>query len=128
MGYFKRENIEQVETKIVGVVFPTSLVQFMNLYCLVDKRSKSAIIRPMVEEWIKQVEEEYSEKKLIKKAAEIGYAAWKNRRGKSKRTFLLALKFQEKELRKKGLEESVIEKIINRITEINDSTKSKVKE
>lgn len=115
MDFFKREVNEGGggDTKLVGAVVPTNIFHYFNLFCVVDKRSKSSIIRPMIEDWAKEAVKNFPEKKLIKLAAEMGYNSYKNR--KKKRPFALVLKQQEKELRKKGISEEHIQTILKKI-------------
>lgn len=115
MDFFKREVNEGggEDTKLVGAVVPTNLFYYLNLFCVVDKRSKSSILRPMIEEWAKDAVVNFPEKKLIKMAATMGYENYKNR--KKKRPFEIVIKQQEKELRKKGVSEDNIKKILEKI-------------
>jgi hypothetical protein len=123
MDFFKREVNEGggEDTKLVGAVVPTNLFHYFNLFCVVDKRSKSSIIRPLVEEWAKEAIKDFPEKKLIKLAAEMGYTNYKNR--KKKRPFAIVLKQQEKELRKKGISEDHIQTILKKIKAQHEKNK-----
>jgi len=115
MDFFKREVNEGggEDTKLVGAVVPTSIFHYFNLFCVVDKRSKSSIVRPMIEEWYKEAVVNFPEKKLIKLAANMAYSIYKEK--KKKRPFEIVIKQQEKELRKKGVSEIYIQFILEKI-------------
>jgi len=128
MDFFKRDMKEgKVEdTKLVGAEVPTNIFYYLNLFCVVDKRSKSSIIRPLVEDWAKEAIGNFPEKKLIKLAAEIGYQNWRAQKRK-KQPFPIALKRQEKELLKKGVSEKTVAKILKRIEDLKNKDLSEIK-
>lgn len=123
MDFFKREVNEGggEDTKLVGAVVPTNISHYLSLFCVVDKRSKSSILRPMIEEWYEKAIVDFPEKKLIKLAAEMGYNSYKNR--KKKRPFALVIKQQEKELHKKGISDRQVESIIKKIKQLHEKNK-----
>ena len=116
MDFFKRKisEGEEVTTKLVGTQIPTTLFYYFNLFCLVDKRSKSSIVRPFIEEWAEKAQEEFSEKQLIKLAASMAFNKWKAKKRKPT-GWPNILKIQERELRNKNIEEPTIVKIIEKI-------------
>jgi len=115
MDFFKRKVNEGggEDTKLVGAIVPTNIFYYFNLFCVVDERSKSSIIRPLIEEWFNKAIKEFPEKKLIKLAASNGYESYKAK--KKKRPFDLVLRQQERELRKKGISEESIQSIIEKV-------------
>lgn len=129
MDFFKREVNEGggEDTKLVGAVVPTNIFHYLNLFCVVDKRSKSSILRPLIEEWHEEAIEKISNKKLITLAAEMGYESFKNRKSK-KRPFQVVLNQQEKELRRKGVSEKSVKSIIDKIDslKIKDDVQRKI--
>ena len=127
MDFFKREVNEGggEDVKLVGAVVPTNIFYYFNLFCVVDKRSKSSIIRPLVEEWYKEAVNNFPENKLLKLAATMGYDNYKQR--KKKRPFVLVIKQQERELRKKGVSEEHIKYILERIEQAKRKDDSETK-
>lgn len=127
MDFFKRDMNEGggEDTKLVGAVVPTNIFYYFNLFCVVDKRSKSSIIRPLIEEWTKEAKDDFPEKQLIKLAAKMGYESYKSR--KKRRPFAIVIQQQEKELRKKGISEEMIKLIIERIEAAKRKDDSKIK-
>jgi len=131
MDFFKRkvnEGSDEKDTKLVGAVVPTNISYYLNLFCVVDKRSKSSILRPLIEDWYEEAIEDFPEEQLIKMASEIGFDSYKNRKNK-KRPFTAVLAQQERELKKKGISSKHIKKIINRIDtlRLKDRAQSKIK-
>lgn len=122
MEFFKREINEGggKDTKLVGAVVSTNIFYYLNLFCVVDKRSKSSILRPLIEDWIKTAKKEISEKELIILAAKMGYASYKSRR--KKQPFALIIKQQAKELTKKGISKKHVMFIIQKIKQIHDES------
>lgn len=129
MRYFKRELNEggREEMKLVGAQVPANVFYYLNLFCLVDERSKSSLIRPMIEDWADAAIEKIPEKELIKLAADLGYKKWTTRKRKGS-AFPNVLKIQERELRSKGVSEAAIVKIIERIAsnKRRDDSKKKI--
>jgi len=119
MGYFKRDMYEggKEDTKLVGAVIPTNIVQYLNLFCLVDNRSKSSIIRPMVEKWADKAKVKFPEDKLIALAAEKGFESWCNK-SRKRTSFINALTYQKRELLSKGILETTVDLIIKRIVNL----------
>ena len=128
MEFFKRDMKEgdKGDTKLVGAEVPTNIFYYLNLFCVVDKRSKSSIIRPLVEEWAQEAIKNFPEKQLIKLAAEMGYANWKARK-KRKQPFPMVLKQQEKELFKKGISEKMVLTILKKIQDFKNKDLSEIK-
>ena len=128
MDFFKRDMKERnaKDTKLVGAVVPTNVFYYLNLFCVVDERSKSSITRPLIEEWYQEAVNNFPEKELIKRAVEMGYKSWKMRKNR-KRPFPVVLKQQERELRKKGVSEKVVLKIIKKIQAAKDKEISEIK-
>lgn len=116
MDFFKREakNGSKEETKLVGAEVPTDLFNYLTLFCVVDRRSKTSIIRPLIEDWAKEAQTKFTEKQLIDLAAKMGYESWLNRKRK-KQLFTVAIKQLQKELLKKGVSEKLVLKIIKKI-------------
>jgi len=121
MEYFKRDMREgdKGETRLVGADVPTDTFHYLNLFCLVDSRSKTSIIRPLIEKWAAKAQKKFSEKKLIELAANNGYKGWKNR--SNRRTpFANVLKIQQRELQRKGVSDKHIAEIIKQIEYAKD--------
>jgi len=128
MEFFKRDMKEgnKEDTKLVGAEVPTNIFYYFNLFCVVDKRSKSSIIRPLIEEWAKEAMKDFPEKQLIKLASKMGYENWVSRK-KRKQPFIMVIKQQERELRKKGISEDMILKILKKIEGIKNKNASELK-
>lgn len=125
MDFFKRNANEGSGkiSKLVGTPVPANIFHYLNLFCVVDKRSKSSILRPMIEEWHEEASSEFSEDRLIKLAADMGYNTYKTKN--KKRPFEVVLKQQENELKSKGLSEDQIALIIKHIKELKSKDKNK---
>lgn len=123
MEFFKREVNEGggKDTKLVGAVVSTNIFYYLNLFCVVDRRSKSSILRPLIEDWAEEAKAEVSEKELIWLAAKMGYASYRSRR--KKQPFALIIKQQAKELDKKGVSKKHIILILQKIRQIHESKK-----
>ena len=115
MDFFKRKVNEGggEDTKLVGAVVPTNISDYFNLFCVADARSKSSIIRPLIEDWYNDAIIKFPKKKLIKVIASIGYESYQAK--KKKRPFDVVLRQQEKELKKKGISDTHIKLILNKI-------------
>jgi len=125
MEFFKREVNEGggKDNKLVGAVVSTNIFYYLNLFCVVDKRSKSSILRPLIEDWAEEAQKEVSEKELILLAAKMGYKSYKNRR--KKQPFALIIKQQAKELVKKGVSKKHEILILQKIRQLHESQKDK---
>jgi hypothetical protein len=117
MEYFKRNMREKdkEETKLVGAEIPTNIFYYLTLFCIVDNCSKTSIIRPLIEKWEKKAKEKFSEKALIVMLANKGYNSWKNRNKKRNRNFATMINMQKRELKRKGVSDTDIETIIQKI-------------
>lgn len=116
MDFYKRKvnKSKPEDTKLVGAVVPTNIFYYLNLFCVADQSSKSSILRPLIEEWYEKATKQFSEKELLNLAAEMGYKSFRERKNK-RRPFSLVIQQQEKELRKKGVSEKHIAKILDKI-------------
>lgn len=117
MEYFKREmriKDDKVDSKLVGAEIPINIFYYLNLFCVADSRSKTSIVRPLIEKWYKKAVKDFPEKKLIDLVSKMGFENWKNRNNK-RITFNAAMKKQRIELSKKGIAEKTIDEIIKRI-------------
>ena len=126
--FFKKAlvDFDLQNTVLVGAKIPTNLSNYLNLFCIADGISKSSIMRPLLEDWHKQAIKKFSEKDLIKLIAKRGWHEWKNRTRKNL-TFNTAIAIQRRTLKKKGIEESTINKIIELIKNEKDNENSKAK-
>ncbi len=122
MDFYKRKakEADTEEAILVGANVPISVVNFLNLFCVADGTSKSSIIRPLVEDWVTDAKEKFTEKQLCNIAGDRGYDAWINRKRRGM-TFVACLQMQRRELKRKGLSEEIIEKIIQRVKDGKNS-------
>lgn len=113
MEYFTRSKREKEEEKnvLVGAPVPTHISDYLNLFCVADSCSKTSIVRPLIEKWVKKSQEKFPVSKLIEIVAANGYESHKNTRKK----FVSVLKKQKKELIKRNINESTIDEILKKI-------------
>lgn len=114
MYYYKRSKRpdEHSDNKLVGAFVPTTIIDYLTLFSVADNCSKTAIIRPIIEEWYAESQKKFPESKLIEIIAENGYKICTENKGKKLRPMLKA---QKKELQKRGLSDEIIDKIIKKI-------------
>jgi hypothetical protein len=112
MEYFKRSNREKEDgdNKLVGISVPTSIVDYLNLFCVADSCSKTSIIRPLVERWVRKAKVKFPEEKLIETIAQNGYKGHNKRK-----SFVTIIKAIKRELQRRGIKESNIDEIIKQI-------------
>lgn len=129
MEYFVRNkgSEHKDDVRLIGATVPINIFNYINLFCVVDSRSKSSIIRPVIENWFNEASAKFPEKELISLAAAMGYRAYKER-GK-RRPFRAVIQQQERELEKKGVTKSQRRAIIRKIREMqkNESKERAIK-
>jgi hypothetical protein len=116
MDFFKRNagGIDKKEVTLVGAQVPSDVSEYLTLFCVADGKSKTSILRPLIEDWVKAAQDKLPEKKLIKLIADKGFAAWESRKNK-RIPFTTVLNAQQKELKRRGIPEKTINKIIKKI-------------
>lgn len=125
--FFKKriKDIETEETVLMGAKIPVSIVNYINLFCIADGVSKTSIILPLIEDWYKKASKHFSEKELIRVAVDKGLKDWENRKQRHL-TFKSFILISKRTLKNKGLEESVVNKIIEKLEDAKDK-KNKTK-
>jgi len=111
--FTKKKEQKDKSQAFVGAFLPLQLAEYLSLYALVTRTGKSNIINKSVELWkqdiINQCSPEYLCEELKKQALEF-FIKEKSFKGFNFWRFLNSMK---KEMVKKGIEEKVVEAIIN---------------
>jgi hypothetical protein len=120
--YFKikTRDSSMEERTLVGAEIPISDSEYLSLFCIANKKPKSAILRTIINTWVKTAKKDFPKKDLIKILVMQGADAWFNRKNR-KMSFDYCILKQQKELLRKGLPEKVVEKIIQKITDAKNS-------
>jgi hypothetical protein len=104
--------------KLVGVSMPSPYHNYMSLYSIAKKTSKSAILAGLIEEWCKEMTSHKSETQLIVLIAKEINAKWKIEKITNKRKNFDFYKSRlEAELVKKGITKDQIQRIFTKLKE-----------
>ena len=106
---------ESLLKKFVGGFIPHELFSYLTLYLVANSTSKTKLLNDILKERIKSLQFKFPEEILEKTVAEKASRTWQIVKSNTKETFEDFKTKIHKELTKKGLSESCIEKILNQI-------------
>lgn len=110
----KRVSVSNKEkTVLLGAPVPSSLFNYVSLFCEADGCTKTSVINPIIKKWVKKAQKQFSEQELIEVVVKRGWTAWKERPNK-KKIFQAFIKELRNELLSR-LPEEMVEKIIKGI-------------
>lgn len=116
--YLKKrtKDYEAEETSLLGAQVPRSSVLYIALFCIATEKSKSSIVRNLVEKFVTKTRKKHPEKELIKIIIDLSFDAWLNRTGR-KTIFAAFLRGLRLELASNGkkLPEDMIIKITDKV-------------
>jgi hypothetical protein len=102
--------------RLVGVSMPSTFHNFMSLYSIAKKTSKSAILAGLIEEWCKEAKNYKSEAQLINIIVKNINAKWSAEKLTNKRkNFDFYKERLTLELSKKGITENQIKLILEKL-------------
>lgn len=104
---------------LVGVSVPSSVSNYLNLYCIAYGVSKSSVFKSLLEDWIgaTSVTENSDNQSLLNYIVKKVNKGWRLEKMNSKRTFTDYLTQITAELRKKGIDELQLRYILDNMKE-----------
>jgi len=101
---------KEVDAYLIGAKVPKRLASYLSLYCLAKEKTKTSVLKPLIEDWIKKQQEGMPISDLVQIIARKAYKIWQGFEHKQNfHTFKMQLK---NELILKDLEE-YSEEILN---------------
>lgn len=121
MAILKTDN-KRMDYRIVGASLPPQIHNYLNLYTLAKKTTKTIIIKELLTNWIRDQKKIESEGSLIKELAQRLRLEWKVRKanGGSLSDFKLDV---SNELMGKGLSEEQINSILQKLNQDAENQK-----
>ena len=104
--------------KLVGISVPSRVHEYLSLYILAKKTTKTKIFKELVDNWIKEQQKKETDDALLQEIIQCVTEQWKADKKNlvnSSSLYLRFVKDLETELMNKGLSESNIRKIITSI-------------
>lgn len=63
---------------MIGTYIPKRLATFLSLYCLAHGKTKTSVIKALLNNWVKRNQDKESEDELIQLIVQRAYDSWKN--------------------------------------------------
>jgi hypothetical protein len=116
MPLLKRSK-ERNEVVYIGAMIPQYTFQYITLYALAKRTTKTSIFKPLVDAWIKENKEEgIDEKELVLEIVDLVKRRWAYEKVNNKRADLFIFKMKmKKELKLRGLNDHYVSIIIETI-------------
>lgn len=107
-----------VSGKHVGVMMPRQVTDYLSLYALAQKGTKSIIIRTLIDDWYIEQRRECTEDDLIDQIAEHVFEVWKKVRSQTPRIpFVEFGRDLKRDLHQKGINEVSTNLIIKKVAD-----------
>jgi len=103
MGILRTDNHAK-SFKLVGVNVPNWLHNYMSLYCLAKNKTKSDILKGMLDVWHTQIKAKEPQEKLVQDITEKANTEWREVQKKTPEKTIDEFKDElEKEMKNRGL-------------------------